>query len=48
MDVAQIVDFRADGLKVYDSAYMNTISNTTGICHINGRRGVLEYRGYPI
>jgi citrate synthase len=27
---------------------MDTICNTSKICYIDGDKGVLEYRGYPI
>ena len=27
---------------------MNTICSTSKICYIDGDKGVLEYRGYPI
>ena len=32
----------------YDPAYMNTASCRSAITYIDGDRGVLEYRGYPI
>lgn len=35
-------------MRVYDPGYMNTICNTSKICFIDGDKGVLEYRGYPI
>jgi citrate synthase len=34
--------------RVYDPGYMNTISATSKICYIDGDKGILEYRGYPI
>src|SRR3712207_1982820 len=36
------------GLMTYDPAFMNTASCRSGITYIDGDRGVLEYRGYPI
>jgi citrate synthase len=36
------------GLMSYDPAYMNTASCTSRITFIDGDKGILEYRGYPI
>src|SRR5262249_42177409 len=36
------------GLMTYDPAYMATASCRSSITFIDGERGVLEYRGYPI
>ncbi len=36
------------GLMTYDPAYMATASCRSGITFIDGERGILEYRGYPI
>jgi citrate synthase len=36
------------GLMTYDPAYMNTASCRSSITYIDGDRGILEYRGYPI
>ena len=36
------------GLMTYDPAYMATASCRSAITFIDGERGVLEYRGYPI
>jgi citrate synthase len=36
------------GLMSYDPAYMNTASCRSAITFIDGDRGILEYRGYPI
>jgi len=36
------------GLLVYDPAFTNTASCRSAITYIDGDRGVLEYRGYPI
>jgi citrate synthase len=36
------------GLMTYDPAYTNTASTRSAITFIDGDRGILEYRGYPI
>jgi citrate synthase len=36
------------GLMAYDPAYMATASCRSAITYIDGDRGILEYRGYPI
>ncbi|HEV3055219.1 MAG TPA: citrate/2-methylcitrate synthase, partial [Solirubrobacteraceae bacterium] len=36
------------GLMTYDPAYMNTASCRSSITFIDGDKGILEYRGYPI
>ena len=36
------------GLMTYDPAFMNTASCRSDITFIDGERGILEYRGYPI
>jgi citrate synthase len=36
------------GLLSYDAAFINTASCRSGICFIDGDRGILRYRGYPI
>ncbi len=36
------------GLMSYDPAFMNTASCRSAITFIDGDRGILEYRGYPI
>ena len=36
------------GLMTYDPAFMNTASTTSRITFIDGDRGILLYRGYPI
>jgi citrate synthase len=35
-------------LRSYDPGYMNTITCTSTISFIDGEKGILEYRGYPI
>jgi citrate synthase len=45
-------DIRVDdddfGLMTYDPAFMNTASCRSAITFIDGDKGILEYRGYPI
>ncbi len=36
------------GLMTYDPAFMNTASTRSKITYIDGDRGILRYRGYPI
>jgi citrate synthase len=49
MDLRQIkVDADDFGLMTYDPAYMNTASCRSSITYIDGDRGILRYRGYPI
>ena len=36
------------GIMTYDPAYMNTASCRSAVTFIDGERGILEYRGYPI
>ena len=35
-------------MRTYDPGYMNTITCTSKISYIDGDKGILEYRGYPI
>jgi citrate synthase len=42
------LDADADGLLSYDPAFMNTASCRSAITFIDGDRGILRYRGYPI
>lgn len=39
---------KGKGLRGYDPGYMNTITCTSTISYIDGDKGILEYRGYPI
>jgi len=49
MDLRQIKVSDDDfGLMTYDPAFMNTSSCKSRITFIDGDKGVLEYRGYPI
>src|ERR1700674_71306 len=49
MDLRQIKAGPDDfGLMTYDPAYMNTASCRSAITYIDGDKGILRYRGYPI
>src|SRR5205823_1732937 len=49
MDLRQIKTASEDfGLMTYDPAFMNTASCRSAITYIDGDKGVLMYRGYPI
>src|SRR3954454_24418718 len=49
MDLRQIKDGPDDfGLMTYDPAFMNTANTRIAITFIDGDKGVLLYRGYPI
>ncbi|HEX6648976.1 MAG TPA: citrate synthase [Pyrinomonadaceae bacterium] len=49
MDLRQIKVSDDDfGLMTYDPAFMNTASCKSSITFIDGDKGILEYRGYPI
>ncbi len=49
MDLRQIKENADDfGLMTYDPAFMNTASCRSSITYIDGDRGILRYRGYPI
>ena len=48
-DLRQIkVDDNDFGLMTYDPAFMNTASCRSAITFIDGDKGILRYRGYPI
>ena len=48
-DLRQIrVDDDDYGLKSYDPAFLNTAACGSRITYIDGERGILRYRGYPI
>lgn len=36
------------GLRVYDPGYVNTAVTSSSITFIDGEKGILRYRGYPI
>jgi len=44
----QIKTANGNGLQMYDPGFMNTCSATSRICEIQGGKGILRYRGYPI
>ena len=49
MDLRQIKVSDDDfGLMTYDPAFMNTAACRSAITYIDGDRGILRYRGYPI
>jgi citrate synthase len=49
MDLRQIKSDADDfGLMTYDPALMNTASTKSTITFIDGDKGILEYRGYPV
>ena len=49
MDLRQIKTGADDfGLMTYDPAFMNTANCRSAITYIDGDKGVLLYRGYPI
>jgi citrate synthase len=49
MDLRQMKTGPEDfGLMTYDPAFMNTASCRSSITFIDGERGILRYRGYPI
>ncbi len=49
MDLRQIKTGPDDfGLMSYDPAFLNTASCTSRITYIDGDKGILRYRGYPI
>ncbi len=48
-DLRQIKASEADfGLMAYDPAFMNTAACRSAITYIDGDKGILRYRGYPI
>ena len=49
MDLRQIkTSATTSALMTYDPAFMNTASCTSRITYIDGDKGILRYRGYPI
>src|SRR5918992_2106656 len=49
MDLRQIKTSSEEfGLMTYDPAFMNTASCKSAITYIDGDKGILRYRGYPI
>ena len=49
MDLRQIKEDPEEfGMMTYDPGYTNTASCTSRITYIDGEKGILRYRGYPI
>src|ERR1017187_8957380 len=49
MDLRQIkTDAEDFGMMTYDPAFLNTASCQSAITYIDGDKGILRYRGYPI
>ena len=49
MDLRQIKVHEDDfGMMTYDPAFQNTSSTRSAITYIDGDKGILRYRGYPI
>ena len=49
MDLRQIKVNEGDfGMMAYDPAFSNTASTRSSITEIDGEKGILRYRGYPI
>ena len=47
-DVFKIKAPTGAGLRMFDPGYMNTCSTRSKVCFIDGAKGILRYRGYPI
>ena len=47
-DLFQIRVTEDDGIVSYDPGFMNTASCQSKITYIDGDKGILRYRGYPI
>ena len=48
-DLGQIrIDDDSPGLATYDPGFVNTASCRSSVTYIDGDKGILEYRGYPI
>src|SRR6188474_419361 len=47
-DLFQIKISEDDGIVSYDPGFMNTASCQSKITYIDGDKGILRYRGYPI
>ena len=48
-DLGQIrLDEEQPGLATYDPGFVNTASCRSSVTYIDGDKGILEYRGYPI
>jgi citrate synthase len=47
-DLAKIKSPAGAVTRSFDPAYMNTVCCISKVSFINGEKGILEYRGYPI
>jgi citrate synthase len=47
-DLAKIKSPAGQVTRSFDPAYMNTVNCISRVSFINGDKGILEYRGYPI
>lgn len=47
-DLAKIKSPAGSVTRSFDPAYMNTVCCISKVSFINGEKGILEYRGYPI
>ena len=47
-DLGKIKDSDGSALAVYDPGFVNTASCKSSVTFIDGDKGILEYRGYPI
>ena len=47
-DLAKIKSPAGAVTRSFDPAYMNTVNCISKVSFINGEKGILEYRGYPI
>jgi citrate synthase len=47
-DLGKLKSSEGEDLMLYDPGYMQTVCCTSKISYIDGDRGILEYRGYPI
>jgi len=48
IDLAKIKSPTGAVTRSFDPAYMNTVNCISKVSFINGEKGILEYRGYPI
>lgn len=47
-DLSKIKCPKGEVTRSFDPAYMNTVNCVSSISYIDGDKGILEYRGYPI
>lgn len=47
-DLSKIKSPEGKVTRSFDPAYMNTVNCISRVSFINGEKGILEYRGYPI